>query len=74
MQQTEFFVSTYLMHTEQMRIYGAQSCSADTASNRYRPIYALSHARSMFPFLQETPVNNLDNYVLLLRRHLVIAR
>jgi hypothetical protein len=39
-----------------------------------RPIYALSHARSMFPFLQETPMNDLNNPILLLRRHLVITR
>ena len=39
MQQTEFFVSTHLMHAEQTCIYGAQSCSADTASSRYLPIY-----------------------------------
>ena len=39
-----------------------------------RPIYALSHARSMFPFLQKTPMNDLDNPVLLLFRHLVITR
>ncbi len=39
-----------------------------------RPIYALSHARSMFPFLQEAPMNNLNNPILLLFRHLVITR
>lgn len=33
----------------------------------------LSHARSMFPFLQEAPMNDLNNPILLLFRHLVIA-
>jgi hypothetical protein len=40
----------------------------------YRTIYALSHARSMFPFLQKAPVNDLNNPILLLFCHLVIAR
>ena len=61
----------YLMHAEQICIYGAQSRSADTASSRYRPIYALSHIQPTSP---KTPMNDLDNYVLLLRRHLVITR
>jgi hypothetical protein len=38
-----------------------------------RPIYALSHAQSMFPFLQKTPMNDLNNPVLLFFRHLVIT-
>ena len=70
MQQTEFFVSTHLMHAEQTCIYGAQSCSADTASSRYLPIYA-PHP---YPTdLQKAPMNDLNNPILLLRRHLVIA-
>lgn len=34
----------------------------------------LSHAQSMFPFLQKAPVNDLNNPILLLFRHLVIGR
>ncbi len=58
------------MHTQQIHIYGAQSCSADTASSRYLPIYALSHAQ---PTLQKAPMNDLNNPVLLLFCHLVIT-
>ena len=60
----------YLMHAEQTCIYGAQSCSADTVSSYLRPSCTFSRHG---PTSQKTPMNDVDNYVLLLRRHLVIA-
>jgi hypothetical protein len=54
-----FFLSTYLMHIQQIRLQTGNFLST-----------TLSHA---LPTSPKTPVNDVDNYVLLLRCHLVIA-
>ena len=55
-----FFLSTDLMHVQPIRLQAGIFLSTP-----------LSHTQ---PMLQKTPVNDLDNHVLLLRCHLVIAR
>ena len=65
-----FSISTYLMHAEQTCIYGAQSCSAYALSSYLHPSVMSSRHGLTSP---EAPVNNVDNYILLLFRHLVIA-
>ena len=51
------------MHMQQMPIYSAHACPADTN------LMPNAHAAD----LEEAPMNDLNNPVLLLRRHLVIA-
>ena len=56
-----------LSHIQQMRIYRPNACPADVTSPYLRP-----HAHATD--LEKTPVNDVDNHVLLLRRHLVVTR
>ena len=70
MEQTEFFVSTTLIDAQHTSIYGVQSRSADMVSPYLHPSSTFSRHGLASP---KTPVNDVDNYVLLLFRHLVIA-
>ena len=81
MQPIPYFLSAHLIHIQpmhiytlshiqQMRIYKPQSCPADVVSPNLQLSCTFSRRSSG---ITKAPVNNLNNPVLLLFRHLVIA-
>lgn len=70
MQQMPFFLCGTLMHMQQMSLGLPDACPANVAKNCFFLSAALSHIQ---PTLEKTPADDLDNDILLLRSHLVIA-
>ena len=68
MQHMSFFFCDYLMHIQQMSLGLPDAHSADIGSARFEPLIHIQ------PTSQKTPMDDVDNHVLLLKSHLVIAR